>query len=54
LAAYAFVDALIDIPLDILPVVFTSFATGLLNELAERLSEIGNVEAGTEFANLEI
>jgi hypothetical protein len=41
LAAAAFPIATIDITLDILPVIFMSFAVGFLNELAARLSEIG-------------
>jgi hypothetical protein len=35
--------------LGILPAIFMSFAVGLLNELAARLSEIGKIDAGTEF-----
>lgn len=38
----SFVLSAVDVALIILPVIFMSFATGLINELAERLSEIGN------------
>jgi hypothetical protein len=39
----------VQIALDVLPVIFMSFAVGLLNELSARLSEIGKIDAGTEF-----
>jgi hypothetical protein len=49
LVVHSFCIAAIDVALDILPVIFMSFAVGLLNELAARLSEIGKIDARTEF-----
>lgn len=37
----SFVIGFIDVAVDILPVIFIAFATGLVDELADRLSEIG-------------
>lgn len=41
LTFYAFIAAAVDMTLDILPVIFISFAIGLIDELGDRLEEIG-------------
>lgn len=40
----SFVVSVVDISLDTLPVIFMTFAIGLINELSDRLVEIGNTE----------
>lgn len=40
----SFVTSSVDIAVDILPVVFMTFAIGLTNELSKKLSDIGKIE----------
>ena len=43
----------IDITLDMLPVIFLTFAIGLTDELSERLNEIGNVKNNEQISSQE-
>lgn len=41
----SFYVSAVDMALDILPVIFISFAIGLIDELSDRLAQVGNIQA---------